>query len=290
MEHSLGGNISVEWHHDEATRNFHIDQGQLELALVNLVINARDAMPQGGRITIRCCDLHPDEAVVHGLDGAWYMLLSVADEGSGIPLEYIDRVVEPFFTTKELGKGTGLGLSMVSGFAQQSGGTLAIRSAPAAGTTMELVLPSSSAPATPKKLASGAIPALDISQRSILLVDDDDAVRDILSEQLSDMKLKVVSASSGAQAMDILAEYGCGIDVMLTDFAMPDMNGTETIRRARNLYPQLHAILMTGYAEDHMLPRDEDAIAILRKPIDLDMLRQELSKQLHRMAVRCSVG
>ena len=277
VEHTLGGTIGIEWNHDAATHNFFVDEAQLELAAVNLIINARDAMPSGGKIVVRLDDLSGEEAAEHyALEKRPYVRLTVEDEGTGIPDELIDRIVEPFFTTKEVGKGTGLGLSMVAGFAQQSGGKLAIRSRLDVGTTMELILPATSE-VVPFAGASGATRTEDAGpRRSVLLVDDDDGVREILSQQLAELNLEVFSVASGVHALDVLAKPDCEIDILLTDFAMPGLNGTETIARARKLKPQIQTILMTGYADDRLIPHGKDAIAVLRKPIDVSLLVQAL--------------
>lgn len=276
VEHTLGGIVDIEWDHGEATRNFFVDEAQLELALVNLIINARDAMPSGGRIAIRFDDIAGSEAIGHGLQGKSYLRVTVQDEGEGIPGELLDRIVEPFFTTKEVGKGTGLGLSMVAGFAQQSGGKLVIRSELAVGTTIELILPASAEPAA-AKASVARTPTGDLSRRSILLVDDDAAVREILSGQLEELNLDVVSAPSGLRALELLAEAGRNVDILLTDFAMPGINGSETIERARKLKPNLRTILMTGYADDRLIPWNNEAVSVLRKPIDFAELQQALS-------------
>lgn len=276
VEHTLGGIIDIEWDHSEAKRNFFVDEAQLELALVNLIINARDAMPGGGKIAIRFDDMASSEAICHGLRGQSYLRVTVQDEGEGIPDELIDRIVEPFFTTKEVGKGTGLGLSMVAGFAQQSGGKLTIRSELAVGTRIELLLPASPVPAAGKVHGSEAPMGAPSQRRSILLVDDDDAVREILSEQLEELNLDVVAVASGLGALELLAEAGRSIDILLTDFAMPGINGAETISRARKIMPALQTILMTGYADDRLLPHNDDDIPVLRKPIDLSALQRAL--------------
>lgn len=279
VENTLGGTIGIEWHDVAATRSFFADEAQLELAAVNLIINARDAMPDGGKILVRLHDLSEDEAAnVYALENQLYLRLSVEDQGTGIPDDLLDRIVEPFFTTKEVGKGTGLGLSMVAGFAQQSGGKLAIRSKMGVGTTMELILPATSERHFFVKPAGGQVPLDACPRRSVLLVDDDDGVREILSQQLAELNLEVFSASSGVHALEVLAKPGCDIDILLTDFAMPGLNGTETIVRARKLKPQIQTILMTGYADHRLIPHGNDAIAVLRKPIDVSALVQALGR------------
>jgi signal transduction histidine kinase/DNA-binding response OmpR family regulator len=276
VEHTLGGTVTIEWDESRATRNFYVDEAQLELALVNLIINARDAMPSGGRIFILFEDVPDSEAAGRGLKGQSYLRISVRDEGEGIPHELMGRIVEPFFTTKEVGKGTGLGLSMVSGFAEQSGGQLAIHSELGAGTTMELLLPATSAPVPPAKSRGVVVPLKQGNRRLVLLVDDDDAVRSILSEQLRDLNLDVISVSDGLRALELLADPTCRVDILLTDFAMPGINGSETIRRAREIRPQLETILMTGYADACHIPHNSTTIPVLRKPIDLSALQGAL--------------
>ncbi|MBV1688449.1 response regulator [Novosphingobium sp. G106] len=275
VEHTLGGTIDIEWDHADTSLNLFVDESQLELALVNLIINARDAMPDGGRIIIRFDELEPTELASQGLSGKSYVRVLLEDEGEGIPGDLIDRIVEPFFTTKEIGKGTGLGLSMVAGFAQQSGGKLAIRSEVGKGTAIELILPADAKPAAMRETGN-VIPMGKMARRSILLVDDDDAVREILGGQLEELNLDVVSAASGLRALELLAEPGRCIDVLLTDFAMPGINGSETILRARALRPSLQTILMTGYADDRLVPHNDSDIPVIRKPIDLLVLQQAL--------------
>jgi CheY-like chemotaxis protein/two-component sensor histidine kinase len=276
VEHTLGGTVDIDWRHSEATGHFFVDEAQLELALVNLIINARDAMPNGGRIAVRIADVPAQEARTVGLAGDRYLLVSVRDEGCGIPGELIDRIVEPFFTTKEVGKGTGLGLSMVAGFVQQSGGKLAIRSEHGAGTTIELLLPAQSAPKRPRPTKETLVPIDEMARRSILLVDDDDTVRTIIREQLEELNLDVLSVASGLHALQLLEEPDCKIDILLTDFAMPGINGSETIERARKLKPALRTILMTGYADDRLIPHNDSAIHVLRKPIEFAELQRAL--------------
>jgi CheY-like chemotaxis protein len=275
LEHTLGGTISLDWQVEEATRSFFADQAQLELALVNLIINARDAMPDGGRIAITCKDLSGQAIRDLGLGGGNFLSVVVEDEGEGIPKHVLDRVVEPFFTTKALGKGTGLGLSMVSGFAQQSGGRLVIDSEIGKGTKMQLVLPAcTEAPCDVSAKLPRETPSSASS--SILLVDDDLAVREILGGQLQEHGYQVISAESGSEGLQILEAGNCTVDILLTDFAMPGMNGLETIEKAKALQPRLRAILMTGYADDQLLKANE-AVPVLRKPIAFGDLERVLA-------------
>jgi len=273
IEHTLAGTIEIDWFCSDDVENLFVDRPQLELALVNLILNARDAMPAGGRITlsIDAADRSADEL---DLPDGRYARIRVRDQGEGIPGDIVDRITEPFFTTKESGKGTGLGLSMVTGFVQQSGGKLRIESEPGAGTTVELILPATSQPA-PAEAAKAAQPSPAGSNKAVLLVDDDVAVRTVLGEQLREMGFAVDEAGDGGSAIEKLKRNG-GYDVLLTDFAMPGMNGLDTIRSAVSQRPSIHALLMTGYADEDAVAGARDTVPVIRKPIDLDELMRRI--------------
>ena len=259
---TLGGRVKVDWKCEDAVRYPFVDRSQLELALVNLIINARDAMPDGGTISVEISE----EPATQG--GESMIRIRVSDEGQGIPPEIIDRVTEPFFTTKEAGKGTGLGLSMVAGFVQQSGGRFSVSSEPGSGTSIEILLPSTAeAPVQAPLIAASAA---SIANLRILLVDDDEAVRTVIGEQLRDAGAKVEIAESGEAAVEI--GTGREFDVILSDFAMPGMNGLQTIRAVRERQSSIRAVLMTGYADDDVLDAHEERTALVRKPVALNDL------------------
>jgi PAS domain S-box-containing protein len=266
---AMGGTVKVECAPPKTDRFLFVDKSQLELALVNLILNARDAMPKGGKVTVSIDEVEDEHS-------ANFIRILVQDDGEGIAPELINRITEPFFTTKEAGKGTGLGLSMVMGFVQQSGGRFNVESELGRGTTIELLLPSTLQP--PAKEADG-LPSqhVPVISQSILLVDDDEAVRTVLCEQLRDLGMVVETASSGKQAVQRMRKSGRAFDLLLTDYAMPGLNGIETIRSVRQVRPEIRAILMTGYAEDAAI--EELGVAILRKPIDPAALRKSLSFQ-----------
>jgi PAS domain S-box-containing protein len=266
LSHTLGGLVRLEWRLPEALWSAYADASQLELALINLIINARDAMPDGGTIVVSGENVQIADANDIGLAAGDYVLLTVADDGAGIPPALIDRVLEPFFTTKELGKGTGLGLSMVYGFAQQSGGMLDIESTEGAGTRIRIWLPRSVAE------KSGEVgpkddrpfdPAVPRATLRILLVDDHAGVRVTTAALLQELGHKVVEASDGAQMLDILRAAPDQFDLIISDYAMPLISGTEGIRQARELNPDIPAILITGYAE---------AASISGRPADVNIL------------------
>jgi len=273
VEHALAGAIEVDWACAKQVDNLFVDRPQLELALVNLILNARDAMPAGGRINVaideREADLGTDQFTGR------FIRIRVSDEGQGISDDIIDRITEPFFTTKESGKGTGLGLSMVAGFVQQSGGRLQINSPPGKGTTVEMILPSTRQPAPPEA-AKRTLPPLAKSSKAVLLVDDDDAVRTVLGEQLREMGFAVDEVSDGSSAIERLKCNG-GYDVLLTDFAMPGMNGLDTIKSAVSQRPSIHALLMTGYADEDAVADARGTVPVIRKPIDLEELMRRIT-------------
>jgi CheY-like chemotaxis protein len=222
------------------------DANQLELALLNLCVNARDAMPEGGVLTVAA-----DRDVVGpsgsaGLAPGAYVRLSVIDTGAGMDQATLARAIEPFFSTKGVGKGTGLGLSMVHGLAAQLGGAFTMASAPGEGTRADLYLPVADAPAQQVPKASCA-PGKALRPLTLLLVDDEDLVRSGTAEMLRDLGHAVHEANGGAQALNQLAAIP-GIEAVITDYMMPRMNGAELAGRISELYPTLPLLVITGYA------------------------------------------
>ena len=277
VEHTLGGTIDIDWSCSGKIQNLFVDKSQLELALVNLILNARDAMPQGGRIEVSIDGYEPaDDDNPLELPPGNYVRIVVRDHGQGIPGEIVHRITEPFFTTKEAGKGTGLGLSMVSGFVQQSGGRMRISSVPGEGTTVELFLLSTPLPppATDDVRRDRSKPVS--TAKTVLLVDDDEAVRTVLGEQLREMGFDVDEVGDGGSAIERLKLNG-GYDVLITDFAMPGMNGLDTIRSAILQRPAINALLMTGYADEDAVAGARGSVPVIRKPIDLDELMRRIA-------------
>ncbi|MFC3712861.1 response regulator [Sphingoaurantiacus capsulatus] len=274
LAHTLGGLVRVDWRIGEPLWPAFVDPNQLELALMNLVINARDAMPEGGAIVVAAENRGIDFGGELGLSPGEYVVISVLDTGTGIAPDILDRVTEPFFTTKDVGKGTGLGLSMVYGFAQQSGGTLRIDSVVGQGTRIEIWLPRAAADAAePAAPVEAPLPA-PASARAlrVLLVDDNPDVRAVTGEVLADGGHDVTSAGGGAEALAILERDPDAFDVVVTDYAMPLVSGLEVIRLARNLRPTMPALLITGYADLEMLSNRPADIRVLPKPFDPDAL------------------
>ena len=272
VEHTLGGTVHIDWNCGAGVANIYADRSQLELAMVNLIINGRDAMPQGGRIEVAIENFEngPEFAQLE-LPPGRYVSIRVSDHGGGIPQPLINRVTEPFFTTKEAGKGTGLGLSMVSGFVQQSGGKMRIDSRPGKGTAIQLFFPATDETVRVKESAAAAVPRPMASNKAVLLVDDDDTVRTVLGEQLRELGFKVDEVADGKSAIDRIQANG-SYDVLLSDFAMPGMNGIDTIHTALRARPSMRALLMTGYADEEAVSDLRDGVPIIRKPIDINAL------------------
>lgn len=275
VSHTLGGKTVIDWHCTPQKLNLFIDRAQLELAMMNLILNARDAMPEGGRVVITIESCTEAELPAVRVNGAPYLRIRVADEGRGIPDHLIAKITEPFFTTKQAGKGTGLGLSMVAGFVQQSGGELRIESRVDQGTIIDLILPATFNQ-TDKVLAGDFTENRKLANKSLLLIDDDEAVRIVLREQLRDLDVNVDDFSSGTAAIEALAKTKKSYDYILSDFAMPGLDGVQTLAQLRDLVPGAQTALMTGYADEIALSAIKPSVPIIRKPLDLGKISSEL--------------
>ena len=272
---TLGTGVEVETNFPEVLAPAHADAAQLELALLNLIVNARDAMPEGGRIVISARAGQGDGVT---LPIGPYSVLSVADQGQGMDADTLRRAAEPFFTTKGIGRGTGLGLSMVQGMAEQSGGRLILHSTPATGTTAELWL--KVAETTPEAASPCAPQSRFDRKLDILVVDDDVIVLMNAVAMLEDMGHRVYEASSGKAALDILESSA--VDLLITDYAMPGLNGTELIEAAACRRPQMKAALVSGYAD---LPEGVGgSLARLAKPYDDGDLRRLIATVMDETA------
>jgi PAS domain S-box-containing protein len=250
LERSVGPQVRVVLDLPEGLPPALVDANQLELALLNLVVNARDAMPGGGEVRLRIEPvLAPAADAPPGLAPGAYLRIALKDTGAGMDAATLERATEPFFTTKGVGKGSGLGLSMVHGLAQQSGGGLAIASRPGEGTQVAVWLPRAEAAAGPEKAAPASAPSgLRAPSRRILVVDDDALVAAGTAMMLEDLGHTPVIAASAEEALALLARDR-GVDMVLTDHAMPGMTGLELIERLRQERPELPVALATGFAE-----------------------------------------
>ena len=269
LRRSLGEHVELEVIHGGGLWSAMVDGPQLESALLNLSINARDAMPGGGRLTIETRNAHLDAS--YAADNAdvqpgQYVMIAVSDTGSGMDAETVARAFEPFFTTKPVGKGSGLGLSMVFGFVKQSQGHVKIYSEPGQGTTVRLYLP---------RATNGDAPGADEEptahnegQEKILLVEDDDLVRDHVAKQLRDLGYRVIACSNGADALQALRATA-DVDLLFTDVVMPGgMNGRELAEAARALRPDLPVLFTSGYTENAIVHhgRLDPGVHLLAKP------------------------
>jgi CheY-like chemotaxis protein len=245
------------------------DPSQLEQVILNLAVNGRDAMPGGGRLTIRTATIAHAETIGHEHDE--YALLAVADTGEGMDEETRSRIFEPFFTTKEPGKGTGLGLSTVYGIVAQSGGFIQVASAPGAGSTFAVYLPSAAREEVTAEAAPlGSDGALSGSG-TLLLAEDDDGVRALAELILSRYGYTVLPARDGEDALRIADAYDGPIDLLVTDIVMPRMRGTELAERLTSRRPDTGVLYMSGYADVSALG-DVDAAAIVPKPFTEETL------------------
>lgn len=270
---SVGRTIEVRLTQSAGVPHAVADPNQLELALLNLCVNARDAMPEGGTLTLvsECATL-PAKSDTK-LPAGRYVRLSVIDDGSGMDAATLARAVEPFFSTKEVGRGTGLGLSMVHGLMAQLGGALVLDSAPGKGTRADLYLPIADEDRA-AKLAAPRDPPAPSRPLSILVVDDEELVRRGTAEMLRDLGHQVSEADGGAAALTILAQEP-GIDVVVTDYKMPRMDGAELARRVRQEHPAMPMLLISGYtgAADPIL-----GLPRLNKPFGLLELADALQE------------
>jgi signal transduction histidine kinase len=277
LRRTLGPGIQVVTSYRPDLPLVRIDPNQLELALLNLALNARDAMPRGGQLVIggNCVTIGPQSP--RELSPGRYVCLTVSDTGAGMDEATLKRATEPFFTTKGAGKGTGLGLSMVHGLAAQSGGVMRITSRLGEGTTVELWLPVSEIALAADTSSSGSLFSCAARPCRVLLVDDDPLIATSTAAMLEDLGHVVSEALSGARALDML-RLGLQVDVVVTDHAMPGMTGTELARQIRQHWPDLPIILASGYAE---LPIDTvPDLPRLSKPFLLDELAAAIAKSL----------
>ena len=286
----IGEDMEVMLALDPALARVKVDQSQMEQVIMNLVVNARDAMPEGGRLTITTKNTQLTKkhiAEIPYLQPGSYVELSVADTGAGMDSATQARIFEPFFTTKEKGKGTGLGLSTVYGVVKQSGGYIFVSSGVGKGTTFTIFLPQ----------VTEAIQAVDPEPQSaqivnvpitILLVEDEDSVRDLTSEWLARRGYRVLSASNGSEALEIARNSKHSVQLLLTDVVLPGMSGASLGKTLSAKLPALQVIYMTGYSEfqsyGHELPQNR----VLQKPLTKETLLREVGEVLSSFGLAVS--
>jgi signal transduction histidine kinase len=279
LQSTMGGSVSISTKLTPDLWSAMVDPTQLELAVLNLAINARDAMEVGGTLAVETGNvvLGPPWAPEEPPAGE-YVVVQVTDNGSGMSEEVRLKVFEPFFTTKDVGKGSGLGLSQVLGFAQQSGGGVSIESRLGRGTAVKIYLPRTNRRPTTAAQLTRAAQADSSNGASILLIDDDNGVREVTATLLRDLGYQVHEAGSGGAALDLLQRVP-DIDLLLVDFAMPGMSGADVVRRVRSLRPFLPAVFITGYA-DHSALGEVSESHVIGKPFQPDELADKVRAAL----------
>ena len=272
-----------------------VDISQFEQVIMNLAVNARDAMPGGGRLSVRTANVTAQDCErfnAKGMPAADYVLIEVADTGSGIPAKILDKIFEPFFSTKDIGKGTGLGLSTVYGIIKQTGGFVYVDSVEQQGTTFRIFLPRHDVRAEEAKRAAVS-PAQDrveppvtadlTGEGTILLVEDEEGLRRLNARGLASRGYTVIEAGNGMEAIDILEKTGVKVDLVVSDVVMPEMDGPTLLRELRSRNAALKMIFVSGYAEDVFqkhLPEDSQQVAFLAKPFTLKELVNAVKETL----------
>jgi CheY-like chemotaxis protein len=283
LSRTLGENIVIRNIIQEDLWTAFVDPNQLEVALLNLCINARDAMPDGGFVTLETNNVHLDQsyALSHSdVDPGDYVLITITDTGTGIPPDILDHVFEPFFTTKEKGKGTGLGLSTVFGFVKQSNGHINIYSEVGRGTTIRIYLPRSLEPSVARQDA--AAPQVVVGgDELVLLVEDNELVRKFGHDLLKSLGYSVIAASDGRAALALLRER-TDVKLLFTDVVMPGMGGHELAKQALAIHPGLKVLYTSGYTQDSMIHNGklDKGVHLLEKPYNKTALAAKIREVL----------
>jgi PAS domain S-box-containing protein len=284
LRRMIGEDIEFRTNLRAGSGNVKADPGQIEQVVMNLVVNARDAMPSGGKLTIETDNVDLDETYarqhISAVAGP-YVLLAVSDTGMGIDEQTRKHIFEPFFTTKETGKGTGLGLSMVYGIVKQSGGNIWVYSELCAGTTFKIYLPRVDERAEQYKHAAAA-PQLPEATETVLLVEDAEMVRNLAKEVLETSGYRVLDAANGRDALLICEQSTEVIHLLLTDVVMPEMSGRELVGRLAPLYPNIRVLYMSGYTEDAIVHHGvlKEGINFIEKPFTPDSLALKVREVL----------
>ncbi|WP_333587429.1 cell cycle histidine kinase CckA [Phenylobacterium sp.] len=290
----LSEDVTVETEYGRDLPHVRVDRGQLETAVMNLAVNARDAVRAHGGTTvrIRTARLSEAEAAQLGYGGAQgdQALIEVSDDGPGIPADVLDKIFDPFFTTKPVGEGTGLGLATVYGIVKQSDGWISVTSKPGQGAAFRIFLPAHQAPAvaaTPLPLAKPKPQARDLSGAGrILFVEDEDAVRGVAARLLRARGYEVIEAASGEEALELAELHAGEIDLMISDVVMPGMQGPDLLKQARDYLAGAPVMFISGYAEAEFsnLLEGETNISFLPKPIDIKTLAERVKQELQKAA------
>ena len=283
---SLGRDIRLQVMVEDGLWRVHVDRNQLENTILNLALNARDAMPEGGSLLIEAENIELDTArAKRGVELAVgsYVLMTITDTGMGMPQDVLAKAFDPFFTTKDVGKGTGLGLSQVYGFVKQSGGHIQISSQVARGTIVQIYLPRRYAPEVLKPNVGEVVLPRGRAEELILVVDDEPAIRDMTAYALEDLGYSVLKAEGGAMALQVLNENP-GIVLLFTDLVMPGINGSKLAQIALGLKPALKVLYATGYSRDAAVSEGavDGSVQLLRKPFTIEQLAPKIREVLDR--------
>jgi CheY-like chemotaxis protein len=261
-----------------------MDRGQVEQVIVNLAVNARDAMPRGGQLTIETSEAELDESYARTHSDARvgrFVCMAISDTGSGIPPETKGRIFEPFFTTKGPGRGTGLGLAVVHGIIKQSGGNIDVYSEVGSGTAFRIYLPAVQEK-SPGRPASEANPSIPQGSETILLVEDDDGVRSFASLILKNSGYTVLEASGGIPALELMANSPGAVDLLVTDVVMPEIGGRKLAETLQSRYPALKVLFLSGYTDDAVVRHGilEASVTFLQKPFTPGSLTRKVREAL----------
>ena len=284
----IGERIELKMIHGRDVGDIKADLGQLEQVIINLAVNARDAMDGAGKLTIQSRSIAPEDVESLGkavVPPGHYVQITVSDTGMGIPLAYLDKIFEPFFTTKEVGKGTGLGLSTVYGIVKQTGGFIFVESAPGVGASFDIFLPRYQRDeVTVAKTRITEQPAADrdlTGMGTILVVEDEDPVRAFATRALQNKGYNVLEAANGEEALEILRGNDGPIDLLISDVVMPSIDGPTLARMAREYFPKLKIVMISGYAEDAFRQEfDASDMSFLPKPFSLTQLAEEVKRAM----------
>jgi two-component system, cell cycle sensor histidine kinase and response regulator CckA len=295
LKRLIGEKVKLEVVHGRDLWPVKVDISQFEQVIVNLTVNARDAMPDGGSLTVRTSNISTEQAeklAYKGMPSADYVEIAVTDTGTGIPAEIVEKIFEPFFSTKDVGKGTGLGLSTVYGIVKQTGGFVYVDSKEGQGTTFRIFLPrhhqdkeAAPDPAIAAAIAAkeAAKPKADLTgQGTILLVEDEEGLRGLNARGLRSRGYTVVEASNGVEALEMFEEQNREIDLVVSDVVMPEMDGPTLLKEMRALNPELKIIFVSGYAEEAFeksLPENQQ-FAFLPKPFALSALIEKVKETM----------
>ncbi len=280
----IGEHIEYSFEPDPELANIKADPSQVEQVLLNLAVNARDAMPNGGKLAVKASNVEMDVSAVArrpSMTAGKYVLLSISDTGHGMDPETKAHIFEPFFTTKEVGKGTGLGLATVYGIVKQSGGFIWVESSPGAGATFEIYFPQARGPAYVMEKVSGSR-AVPLGSETVLVVEDESGVRDLACQFLRSGGYTVLEAVDGVDALEISTRYSGTIHLLLSDMVMPRMGGAELTQRIRAARPATKVVLMSGYAEysEANSGKESPQVPTIQKPFSLTSLAEKVREVL----------